>query len=296
MKKLFLIGGGLALLIGVRIIVIQLKSRSDLQKSLYYQTTGHGSPSLVFLHGLLGSHSNWDKITADLGEQNQLVTLDLLGFAQSPKPSIDYTIDQHIESISSVLKVAKASEKFYIVGHSMGAFLALDFAEQNPNQVLGLILINPPMKTSPDELLKSIEESSSKVIVAMTSNQLFGRLICHLHELVPSVSYPVIRLLEPDLPAAAAKAAGQHTWNSYHKSMENILMAQDFLSLVTSIPNIPILILSSRDDKYADSKTLTGLAMQNHVEIVSIKGGHQIMLQDPAQINSEIKKFISKGH
>ena len=293
MKKLLFLCAGILVLIVLRFFVLKAQSQVDQKSILFYKSVGSGSPSIVFLHGMLGSHSNWDKVIPDFSEQHQLITLDLLGFGNSPKPSIDYTVDDHVKFISQTLSQAKISEKFFIVGHSMGAILALDFAIRNPNQILGLVLISPPMKTSEKELLESIEASSSKVIVAMTSNETFGKWICHLHELIPSISYPLIRILEPDLPSSAAKAAGQHTWMSYHGSLRNVLMGQDFSSLMAKVKNVPILIMAAVNDKYTDAKTVAELPVQSNVRVISIDGGHNAILKNADQINDRIRRFIS---
>ncbi len=294
MKTLLLLMTGILALIGLRLIVIKAENKFDHESSLFFQTSGRGSPSIVFLHGMLGSHNNWDKVTPEFSSEHKVVLMDLLGFGRSPKPPIEYTVDQHVEFIAKTIVKAEISEKFYIVGHSMGAILALDFAIKNPNKILGLVLISPPMKTSEKELLKSIEASSSKVIVEMTSNQNFGKLVCHLHELIPAISYPLIRFLEPELPATVAKAAGQHTWNSYHGSLKNVLMGQDFFKLIAAVKNSPILILAAADDKYTDLATISAVPDQSNIKVVRIDGGHNIFLKNADQINQEIKKFISR--
>lgn len=293
MKKLFLIWVGIVGLFGLRSAAIEKQNNHDPKSNLFFKTIGSGSPPIVFLHGMLGSHTNWDKVSPEFSGQHKLLVLDLLGFGDSPKPPIEYTVNEHVNSISQTISRAEISEKFYIVGHSMGAILALNFAIQNPDKILGLVLISPPMKTSEEELLKSIEASSSKVIVAMTSNQTFGKLVCHLHELFPSISYPLIRLLEPELPPSAAKAAGQHTWKSYQGSLKNVLMGQDFFRLIASVKNSPILIVAAANDKYTDPKTIAEWPGQSNVKMVSIDGGHNIFLNKADQINQEITKFIS---
>ncbi len=112
--------------------------------------------------------------------------------------------------IEDVIKKSKNDKmRLVVVGHSMGTFLAFNYAITHPEQVERLILINAPMKTDEESLKKAIGEASSQLMVTMTFSKTWGKLVCKLHELVPSISYPLIRVFEPDLPPAITRAAGQ---------------------------------------------------------------------------------------
>ncbi len=245
------------------------------------------------LHGMLGSHRYWDGVVPSLSKRHQLVLLDLLGFGESPKPDIEYLVQQHLLQIENVIKRSSADEeRLVFVGHSMGAFLALNYAILHPEQVSKLILINAPMKTDEASLIKAIAESSSQLMVTMTFSKTWGKLVCKIHEFIPFITYPLIRLFEPSLPPAVAKAAGQHTYESYSRTFENILLKQDFYSLLAKVPDIPVLIIASSRDEYTNDRALESLPQRSNLKLVLVQGNHNVLLKDPDLISEEILKFI----
>lgn len=270
-------------------------SKDDLAgRSLFYKIEGQGQPKLLLLHGMLGSHRYWDGVLPVLSAQHELILVDLLGYGESPKPAIEYTVDQHIAEIEKVTQlIQKDSFQGIIVGHSMGAFLALNYAITHPGKIKKLILINPPMVTDEESLKKAIAETSSRLMVSMTFSRTWGQFVCNIHEMIPSLSYPLIRLFEPQLPPAVAKAAGQHTYNSYRGSFENVLLHQNFYVLLNKVQDIPVLILASTRDEYTKDQALQRLPLRRQLKLVIIDGNHNVLLTDPERISTEILKFIN---
>ena len=258
---------------------------------LFYRTEGSGTLDVLFLHGMLGSNHAWDGIVPSLSKKKRLVLVDLLGFGDSPKPKTDYTVRQHIFKIEQVLKTVNSTPQI-IVAHSMGTFLALNYAIAHPNQVKKLVLINAPMLASEESLKAAIAESSSRFVVAITFNPTWGKLFCHLHELVPSFSYPFIRLTEPELPKAVAWAAGQHTYASYNGSLTHILLNQNFYELLAKVSDIPILVLASDKDEYTKDDALEKLPQHKNIKLARLPGKHNNLITDPELITKEINSFL----
>ncbi len=283
------------LLVTLRLIFIYKKQQDDLKiKTLFYQTTEKRTSKIVFLHGILGSHRYWDKFIPELGLTHELILLDLLGFGNSPKPGFDYTVVDHLDKIKATLDNLnkEPGQKYSLVGHSMGAVLALNYAKNHTEEVERLILINPPIDTSIENLKNSMIESSSKVIVQMTFNPLFGRAVCFVHELIPFLAYPLIGIFEPELPAAMATDATKHTWKSYMGSMKHVLEEQKTLELIQNVKNIPTLILMSDKDEYSKSENLDILKDQKNVRIKIVNGEHSLPLFHPERIMPDIQSFL----
>jgi pimeloyl-ACP methyl ester carboxylesterase len=97
---------------------------------LNFSVSGEGS-AIVFLHGFLESNSMWDYLA--LEELNfQKIVIELPGHGQSAlnddseQPSLNFYANE-VQEVLSFLKI----EKFSIVGHSLGAYVALILKEQN---------------------------------------------------------------------------------------------------------------------------------------------------------------------
>ena len=65
-------------------------------------------------------------------ELGQFILIDPLGFGQSPKPNVPYTIYNHVQALHQTLK---DEGRFTIIGHSMGGLLALHFTVKYPELV-----------------------------------------------------------------------------------------------------------------------------------------------------------------
>ncbi len=264
-----------------------------INQPLTYKVQGVGLPAIVMLHGMLGSHRYWDGVIPQLDKHHKLILIDLLGFGESPKPEIEYSVEQHLAKIEEVVVQAHPEkDRLVIVGHSMGTFLALNYAIAHPDRIKKLILINAPMKTDEESLKKAIGESSSQLMVTMTFSKTWGKLVCKVHELMPFISYPLLRVFEPDLPSAVAEAAGQHTYASYSGSFENILLKQNFYELLAKVSDVPVLIISSKRDEYKKDSALEVLPQRKTIKLVRIDGNHNVLLKSPDRISKEMLEFV----
>src|SRR5688572_20851458 len=101
--------------------------------------------TVLFLHGLGGTGDIWDPIIARLPHDVGIVTIDLLGFGKSPKPSwAEFNVKTQARSIAATFLKHRLVGPVIIVGHSMGALVAVELARKYPRIVKGLVLCNPP--------------------------------------------------------------------------------------------------------------------------------------------------------
>lgn len=110
--------------------------------SAAYIEQGEG-PTIIFLHGFLGEGSAWLPIMNQL-VQRHCIALDLLGFGESAKPDLRYTIWDQVAFVQQVA-VALGLEKFWLVGHSYGGWTAAAYAVACAQGELGLPNQRRPM-------------------------------------------------------------------------------------------------------------------------------------------------------
>lgn len=104
---------------------------------------GHG-PVVVLVHGAAGGTLIWQPVTEILAQNFEVVSLDLLGFGDSPKPHIEYTPQVHTEAIHHTLEHHGIKGPFAMAGLSMGCLLILEYARRWPAEVSQLLCIGPP--------------------------------------------------------------------------------------------------------------------------------------------------------
>lgn len=102
---------------------------------------GNG-PTLLMLHGFMGSSTCWLPLMDQLQSQIHCVALDLMGFGDSAKPRMQYDIAKEVEFVRQFV-TARNLGRCYLLGHSFGGWVAAAYALAYPDQVAGLILAAP---------------------------------------------------------------------------------------------------------------------------------------------------------
>jgi pimeloyl-ACP methyl ester carboxylesterase len=112
--------------------------------SLHYTDIGKGG-TVVLLHGFLENSSMWDQVVPVLSQKNRVLCIDLLGHGKTENRSYVHSMEQMAEAVAAVLRHLRI-RKAVMVGHSMGGYVALAFAEKNPKRIKGLCLMNATAK------------------------------------------------------------------------------------------------------------------------------------------------------
>lgn len=107
---------------------------------IHYKVLGHGSPTIVFLHGLGGNMNVWREQVAALHTRARLILIDLPGHGGSDLPSA-YSIRDFARAVSSVLKQTR-SEHAILIGHSLGALVARDVDRYYPAHCRAVVSVD----------------------------------------------------------------------------------------------------------------------------------------------------------
>ncbi|MCF6307638.1 MAG: alpha/beta hydrolase [Flavobacteriaceae bacterium] len=145
--------------------------------SIYYTITGNG-PALVLLHGFLLSPTIWTDIIPKLATKNKLIIIDLPGHGKSKYIAEIHSMELMAEVVHSILEENNI-EKANFIGHSMGGYISLAFAEKYPSKIETLVLLNSSSEADSEErkinrnrAIKVIE-NNSEVFIKMGIAALF---------------------------------------------------------------------------------------------------------------------------
>ncbi len=108
---------------------------------IHYLVAGQGKP-IVLVHGLAGRAEDWLAIIPELTHEGYKVYApDLLGFGRSARPDVDYSIALQENIVREFLDSQKLQQPD-IAGWSMGGWIALKFAAENPGRVHRLVVMD----------------------------------------------------------------------------------------------------------------------------------------------------------
>jgi pimeloyl-ACP methyl ester carboxylesterase len=108
----------------------------------HYEVIGRGKP-VLFLHGWVGSWRYWVPTMQTISSTNRTYALDLWGFGDSAKNN-QYTIKDQVAFVMAFIEKIGLS-RVSVVGHSLGAIVAYEFALLNPELVEKILSIALPL-------------------------------------------------------------------------------------------------------------------------------------------------------
>lgn len=109
---------------------------------LYYEIRGTGDVALTFLNHLFLVAPAWRTVTSELEQRLKLVAYDLRNQGASTRLHGAVTWSDHVKDLHHLLDCAGV-ERTYLLGTSMSAMIARDFALAYPERVAGLLLVGP---------------------------------------------------------------------------------------------------------------------------------------------------------
>ncbi|HKX25610.1 MAG TPA: alpha/beta hydrolase [Actinomycetota bacterium] len=111
---------------------------------------GGQGPVVVLLHGLGGSHVNWMRLGPMLAERARVLAPDLPGFGFTPPDGRSTTVQANARWVLRFLREV-AGTPAILVGNSMGGLVSILAAGAYPEDVAGLILLDPALPLAPRE-------------------------------------------------------------------------------------------------------------------------------------------------
>jgi pimeloyl-ACP methyl ester carboxylesterase len=248
--------------------------------NIFYTDEGKGS-AVVLLHGFLENSNMWLPFTPTLSKNNRVICIDLLGHGKTECLGYVHTMELMADAVETVLKHIKIRRTF-LVGHSMGGYVALAFAEKNPNSIEGLCLMNST--ASEDTLEKKINRD--RAILAVKQNHItFIRLsIANLFRPKNRTLYSeeIIQIIEEALLTPLQGIIAALEGMKIRKNRELLLQTTIYKQLM---------IISKRDP-VLDYNTLMYQTKNKKVKIVEFPDGHMSHIENKNDLLKEMMHFI----
>jgi pimeloyl-ACP methyl ester carboxylesterase len=131
-----------------------LQTKITIPTAVNFVRQGTGNP-VILIHGLAASLHDWDELIPELAAHGHgCYALDLLGHGESPKPvERAYRMDWLFEHFFHWVESLELHEPAIVIGHSLGGYVALEYARRFPAATRGLVLVDPFYSSSQLPLL-----------------------------------------------------------------------------------------------------------------------------------------------
>ncbi|MBC7843701.1 MAG: alpha/beta hydrolase [Gemmatimonadaceae bacterium] len=256
------------------------------QRQLFSTLSGIGEPTFVFLPGIGATTRFWKYVLTTgagpaLGGRHLLV--DLLGFGQSPKPWATYDVARHVAELRRVLKDVG---HITLVGHSIGARLAIAYAAQYPEAVERLVLVSLPYFGGAERAKHFFRERDASgwiwthlvpmALMCLFSRRLFGW---------------AFRYLITSVPRVVAEDLTQMTWRSSTSTIWEVIYGHDLATDVRRLPaEMDLVCLHGDHDESAPLDRMHELQAMHQKCVIRVRHGanHQLPLFHQAWVRAHI--------
>lgn len=139
--------------------------------SLEMIQAGAGDYTIIFESGFGSNYKVWGNVASEVMSTNQVMLYSRAGTGKSQPNPQPQTLAAAVQDLSMLIEQAHLKPPFILVGHSYGAFIMRAYAAQHPDQVKGMVFVDPAhekmlqrlKKVNPAKAAKDIELQNSFV-------------------------------------------------------------------------------------------------------------------------------------
>jgi pimeloyl-ACP methyl ester carboxylesterase len=265
-----------------------MNSLTTIEKDVNFVREGEGAP-VILIHGLAASLYDWKDLLPDLAAAGYAgYALDLLGHGESHKPAHleEYSVENVFDHFSLWLDSLKCSEPLTFIGHSLGGYLALEYALRYPERVRALVLVDPFY--SLDQLPPLLRLRYKGPLINATMIQRTPEWMFRLAIDITSLSIRNGHILPDDVRAQTAA-----DYKRAHPGIFNIpTTIRDILPLVHHLKVPALVIWGSRDQTLAPASFTRLATTLPNGRTAAIKAGHVPHQSHPAEFNRHVLEFL----
>lgn len=242
---------------------------------------GSGLP-VILLHGFPLNGAIWQQ-QSSLSEKYQLIVPDLTGFGATPYQS--FSLDSLADAVLNILLVHDI-QKAIILGHSMGGYVALSFAEKYPDRLLGLGLIashpfadNSAGKSSRIEMIDRIKKEGKNFVADVMTEKVLST---------------TTKKNNPEVVTRLKAVMNSVQKETIINAQEAMMMRKD-LSFILLKLKIPVAFIFGEFDSMIPEerrKEVHSLQSKAFYSVIA-DSGHMPMMEQPQKFNEELDMFLS---
>ncbi|MEP6804012.1 MAG: alpha/beta hydrolase [Flavobacterium sp.] len=256
-------------------------------KNIQYKNTkisftdsGEGT-AIVLLHGFLENKKMWKEYVDLFSENYRVITIDLLGHGESDCLGYVHSMEDNANVVHEVLDHLKI-EKATVLGHSMGGYVGLAFAELFPKNINKLVLLNSSSKADSHDkkinrnrAIKAVKQNYVNFVSLAIANLFSENNRTRLADQIEKVK---IQALKTPLQGIVASLEGM----KIRKDRESLLKQDLF----------PVLLVLGKKDPVLNYEENIAQVENTSSKLVSFDDGHMSQIENKEELKTILLDFF----
>lgn len=215
--------------------------------------------TIVFLHGIGNKGESWDRVIAQLPDDVTAITVDLLGFGSSPRPTwAKYDVRTQARAVVTTLIGLHIRGRVTIVGHSLGSLVAIEATKRYPALVKSLLLCSPPLYDTEKDKIRLVTAALKQI---KRNPERFVKLVA------VAKKYKL---------ANKTFTVTDENVHSYMETLQASILTQTSLNDALTIRK-PIVMIYGSADPWVKKRNLTSVVKGNkRASLITIRAGHEV--------------------
>ena len=237
----------------------------------------------MLLHGFLENSTMWNYHVEELTKKHRVICVDLLGHGATDCFGYVHTMEDMADAVHHVVHELKL-RKVVLVGHSMGGYVALAFAELYPDMMKGLVLVNSTARADSDER----KLNRDRAILAVKKSYITAIRMAIANLFSEENRDKLIEEIE-----AVKEEALKTPLQGIVAAQEGMKMRNDREVLLHLTPYPKVLILGKKDPvlNFEENKDQID---NSEVELVTFNDGHMSHIENKNELTEVLLRFLKR--
>ncbi len=259
-----------------------LKTTIFKKGSVTFSDTGKGRV-VVLLHGFLGSHQIWENTILELSKSYRVIAIDLPGHGSTDCFGYVHTMDLLAKCVKEVMDSLRL-KKYVIVGHSMGGYVGLAFADLFPDNLKGLCLFHSSAYADNDEKKR---DRTRSVRVVKANHKIYTTEVIKNLFATKNAKY-----LKAEI-AFAQKIANKVSKRSIIAALEG-MKDRPNRDMILGMVNYPVMmVIGELDNVLPKDQLLEQTQLIKNKQVLYLEhDGHMGFLESPKLTTKALRKFL----
>ena len=282
MNFYFLYGLKIKNLILHKLKILTLKQILYKNTKISYSDSGKGS-AIVLLHGFLENQTMWQYLVLELSKKYRVITIDLLGHGKTECLGYVHSMEENANVVQAVLSEIRI-RKVILIGHSMGGYVALAFAEMFSKKMKGLVLLNSTSKADSEEKKANRDRAIKAVkkdyvsFVRLSISNLFSP--ANKERLNSEIEKVKLEALKTPLQGIVASLEGM----KIRKDREDLLHQATY----------PLLLILGKKDQVLNYEENLKQIENTPVKLISFPDGHMSAIENRKELGKVLVDFLKE--